>query len=146
MDVEEPACQHPGGSTLDALDVPLNAVFEGQDVRAIDRQGLVGEPDHVNEHRLVRQEHLTRSGSGHQAKALARRGLLEQAAHPAALVLEMHVALVGDHRAAARHHRRARQLDLHEVLVLDREGLAGLHLAELLKPARRFAHARLLAF
>ena len=82
----------------------------------------------VDEHRVAGQEQLAGAGGLHQAQRFAGRGLLEQPAESAALVLEVHVALVGDHRTVARHHRGLGQLDLQQPRVLQRERLPGLDL------------------
>ncbi len=71
----------------------------------------------------LREEHVALALAAHQRQALAGERLLEELARAAAFEGEVHVALVGDHRALARHERfaeaHAQQLG---VLVRDRLG------------------------
>ena len=77
----------------------------------------------------VGEEHLSRAGHLHQLRALARHGLLDHAADPAGPgVLELHVALVGDHRPELRLDRDVGELDLQQLGVLLGERLVALRL------------------
>ena len=55
----------------DALDVPVDAGVEREQVRPVDRDEVVLEVDQVDVLRLVGQEHLARAGHLHQLRALA---------------------------------------------------------------------------
>ena len=129
--VEEAAGHHRAAAALDLLDVPVDAGVEGEQVAAVDGDRLALEVDEVDVHRRVGDEDLARPGDLHQLRALAGEGLLDQPAHAArAGVLEGHVALVGDHRAELGLHGDGGQLDLEQLVVLEREGLAGLDFVE----------------
>jgi hypothetical protein len=96
---------------------------------------------HVDEHRLARQEQLPGAGRLHQPQLLAGRRLLQQPAEPAALVLEPHVPLIGDHRPVPRHHRGLGQLDLQQPGILQRERLAGFDLLVAIERRTHLSHA-----
>ena len=96
----------------------------------------------VDEHRVAGQEQLAGARGLHQPQRFAGGGLLEHPAESAALVLEVHVALVGDHRAVARHHRGLGQLDLQQPRVLERERLPGLDLCVAIERCAHVRHVR----
>src|SRR5204862_5151338 len=82
--------------------------------------------------RLLGQEDLARARDLHQLGALAGHRLLEHPAEPArARVLELDVALIGDHRAGLRLDGDLVELDLEQFRVLKRERVGGLDFVEL---------------
>ena len=81
--VEEAAAHHPGHA-LDALDVPVDAGVERQQVRAVHGDRVVLEVDQVDVLRGVREEDLAAAGHLHERGALARDRLLDHAAEAAA--------------------------------------------------------------
>src|SRR2546427_5405584 len=92
----------------------------------------------------VPEENLAAARHLHEPCALSSHRLLDHAREPTgACVLELDVALVGDHRTKLRLNRRGGQLDLQELGVLQRERLARLRLLE---PLQRLfdRHIRLL--
>jgi hypothetical protein len=76
--VEEAPGEYAGCASLDARDVPIDAVLEGEDVETVDGQRLVVEAKHVHEHRLVRQEQLAAPRGLHQPQALTGGGLFDE--------------------------------------------------------------------
>ena len=72
LDVEQPAGEHPGRAALDPRHVPLDARLEGEDVRAVDGQRVVVEAQHVDEHRVVGEEHLAGARGLHQPQRSRR--------------------------------------------------------------------------
>jgi hypothetical protein len=113
-------------------DAPSTLLIERQQVRAVAVQLVVVDPQQVHVLRLHGQEHLAAAGHLHQLGALAGEGLLEQLAHAAAArVLELHVALVGDHRAELGLDRHLVEADLQQLVVLERERVLGSRFLEL---------------
>src|SRR5215216_4750133 len=97
--------------------------LEGEDVAAVDAQGIALQSHQVDLGGEVGEEHVAPAPAAHQGHALAGDGLLEHAADAArALVLEVDLALVGDHRPLAGHHL-AVQGDPEHARVLQGEGL-----------------------
>src|SRR3712207_5932650 len=134
--VEGAAGEPPG--PREGHDVPVHPFLEGEDVVAVDRHPLAVE---VQDHDLagvVGQEQVPGARGHHKVDALAGEGLLEEAPEAPALVVEAHLALVGDHRAELSLYRVAVQPDLQERGVLQRERLARGHLPKLVEV--RFAH------
>jgi hypothetical protein len=79
-------------------------------------------------HRVVGEEDVTASRDLHQRHALAGEGLLQELPHPSrALVGEVDLALVRDHRTLSRHHLPVER-DPEHARVLQREpvGAGGL--------------------
>ena len=56
--LKSPPASIPAAPPLTRCDVPVDALLEGQDVRAVDGQRLVREAQDVDEHRVVGEEHL----------------------------------------------------------------------------------------
>ena len=101
------------GDALDLLDVPVDVGVEGEQVGAVDGDRLVVELQELDVLREVGEEDLALAGDLHQRGALAGDRLLRHPLEAArAGVLELDVALVGDHRAQLRLDRLVRELDL----------------------------------
>src|SRR4051794_5183501 len=128
--VEQAGAHHRAGA-LDALDVPVDAGVEGEQVAAVDRDVVVLEVDQVDVLRLVGEEYLTGAADLLQLRALAGHRHLEHPPDAArAGVLERHVALVGDHRAEPGLDRHLVEAHLEQLRVLQREGVLRLDLPE----------------
>ena len=120
--VEEAAAQHRG--PLDALDVPRQRALERQDVRPVDRDALVLELEDEELVGILREEHVPAAGHLHERHPLARERLLEHLRDAtAALVGEVDVALVRDHRAllGVEEPAGAGEVDLEHPGVLQHE-------------------------
>src|ERR671910_1320811 len=83
---------------LDAVDIPVDALVEGQDVVAVHGHPLVLEVEDHDLSLILRQEQVAGASGDHELDTLSGEGLLEEAPHTPALVLETGIALVGDHR------------------------------------------------
>jgi hypothetical protein len=96
-DVEHPAGQAPGA--LDASYVPVHAPLKGQDGVAVDGHALILQVQDHDLARVLGEKEISDARGGHELYTLAGQRLLEEASQAPALVIEAHVALVGDHRA-----------------------------------------------
>ena len=122
------------GDAIDLLDVPVDVGVEGEQVRAIHGDRLAGELQQLDLLGQVSQEDLAGAGDLHQLGALAGHRLLRHPLQAAgAGVLELHLALVGDHRSELRLDGLALQLDLDHLRALHLEGLTARGLLELLE-------------
>ena len=88
--------------------------------------------------RAIGQEHLAGALELHEPRALAGHRLLDHPAQAArAGVLEVHIALIGDHRPKLGLDRDLLEAHLQQLRVLKREGVIRLRL---LKLAERALH------
>ena len=103
---------------LDEVDVDVHRGVVGEHVASVDADGVALEVDEVHVAALVGEEDVGLAGDGHGGDALTGELLLEHLADAArALVVEVGLALVGDHRALPRRDG-AVELDLEHLRVL----------------------------
>ena len=142
LTLKSPPASTPAAPPLTRVMSQSMPCLEGQDVLAVDGHRLVlrGRTTWTSIARLARNTSPVPLRS-HQPQALAGGGLLHQARPSRRPCARSDVALVGDHRAVAGHHRRGRQLDLDQVRVLEGECLAGLDLANCSSPPFCSRHA-----
>ncbi|CAM5265650.1 hypothetical protein SVIOM342S_07108 [Streptomyces violaceorubidus] len=120
---------------LDAADLVLEALVEGQDVLRGDAHGVALELDGVQHRGVVREEDLSLAGAAHQLHLLTGRVAHDPAGESGALVAEVDLALVEHHAALPGEHGLALrpEVDADQLLVLLRPALPGRGLPELLE-------------
>ena len=87
-------------AAADHLDVPLDARVESEHLRGVEGEGFSFELDEEDLRAILSEEDFAVAGGAHHVGALAGGQLLDELhAAARALVLELHLALVGDHGA-----------------------------------------------
>jgi hypothetical protein len=130
----EHAAAHESGDALDLPDVPVDIRVERQEVCAVHGYRLTGELHQLDLLSEIGEEHLAAAGDLHQLGALAGDRLLRHPLQAAgAGVLELDIALVGDHRAQLRLDRLPLEPDLEHLGPLHGERLVARRLLELLE-------------